>query len=387
MQRLRQIFTLIALVFLLASCQQNNTKISGTIGPEGELPLVFELFDLQNTTFLDSLRTGKDGSFRLRFHLEEPGMVLVSNDGGQVITLLVHPGEELELDAMYETMGSSYQVAGSPGSAEILELNEQLDQTRQRIDSIQVLAAAIEDTEGPEMDALKEVYARAIVDQKRFTITYLIGHMKDLSSIYALYQRFGGDILVLNTETDLQYFRTVADSLEASQGSIRLVEVLKEDILRREKEQRERAALDQMLELAGEESGVLDLEIKDLKGNEVTLSSLMGKPALLVFWASQNETSISALLSLKSTYDKYHPKGFEIYSVSVDVSREAWEDAVRFNEFDWINVCELSEDGSRAAMLYNVQALPTSFLLNKEGDILARDLWGRQLETWLDNLI
>ena len=61
--------------------------------------------------------------------------------------------------------------------------------------------------------------------------------------------------------------------------------------------------------------------------------------------------------------------------------------AIDFNEFEWINVSELSFPESRASLLYNVSAVPTTFLVNREGDIVAKNLFGRNLETWLDNII
>jgi len=61
--------------------------------------------------------------------------------------------------------------------------------------------------------------------------------------------------------------------------------------------------------------------------------------------------------------------------------------AMDFNEFKWINVSELSFPESTAAILYNVSELPSTFLINREGDIVAKNLYGRNLETWLDNLI
>ena len=93
------------------------------------------------------------------------------------------------------------------------------------------------------------------------------------------------------------------------------------------------------------------------------------------------------LLQLKSTYEKYRKKGFEVYAVSLDSNKIQWMNAIDFNEFNWINVCELSYPESRAASLYNVKAIPAGYLINREGDIVARDLYGRTLETWLDNLL
>ena len=61
--------------------------------------------------------------------------------------------------------------------------------------------------------------------------------------------------------------------------------------------------------------------------------------------------------------------------------------AIDFNEFSWINVSELSYPDSRATVLYNVTGLPSTFLINREGDIVAKNLYGKTLETWLDKLL
>ena len=61
--------------------------------------------------------------------------------------------------------------------------------------------------------------------------------------------------------------------------------------------------------------------------------------------------------------------------------------AIDFNEFNWINVSELSFPESKAALYYNISELPTTFLINRDGEIVAKNLYGRSLETWLDNLI
>jgi len=105
------------------------------------------------------------------------------------------------------------------------------------------------------------------------------------------------------------------------------------------------------------------------------------------FWASSSNESIKALLQLQSIYEKYHQKGFEVYAVSLDNNKINWMNAIDFNEFNWINVLELSSPESRAALLYNITSLPTNFLINREGDIVAKNKYGRTLETWLDNLI
>ena len=142
-----------------------------------------------------------------------------------------------------------------------------------------------------------------------------------------------------------------------------------------------------LLDMADEVSCMLDLSIPDRNSDKIALSSLQGKVTLVAFWASGNSESIQALIQLQSTYKKYHDKGFEVYAISLDNNKISWMNAIDFNEFKWVNVSELSFPESKAALLYNITSLPTTFLINREGDILAKNLYGRTLETWLDNLI
>jgi peroxiredoxin len=249
------------------------------------------------------------------------------------------------------------------------------------------LAGTIGDPENPQFELVKNTYAQAIIKQKRFTISYLVENMGSLSSVYALYQKYDDETLVLNQENDLQYFKAVADSLETVYPNSSLTKSLQADIQQQVLAFEEAVKLNSLLEMADEVTSILDLSIPDRDGNEISLSSLQGNVILVSFWASGNSSSIQALLQLQSTYNKYHNKGFEVYAISMDINKVNWMNAIDFNEFNWINVSELSFPESEAALLYNITQLPTNFLINREGDIVAKNLYGRVLNTWLDNLI
>ncbi len=179
----------------------------------------------------------------------------------------------------------------------------------------------------------------------------------------------------------------MADSLKSVYPDAALTKSLVADIDRRETDYREQSQRNTLLDMAGEETGMLDLAIPDREGKEISLSSLKGKVILVTFWASGNSASIQGLLELQSTYKKYHNSGFEVYAISLDNNKVSWMSAMDFNEFKWINVSELSYPNSKAAVLYNVSSLPSNFILNRDGDIIGKNLYGKTLETWLDNLI
>lgn len=369
------------------ACNSTRTEISGLIrGGEG-LSLTLERLDVNQTSLIDSVKIGKDGSFAIKFRLEEPELYILKSEKEEIMNLLVSPGEKISIESSYDSFGSGYTLSGSEESEGIRRLVEQLEMTRKDLDSLQVVAGSIGDPENPQMELVKNTYAQTIIKQKRFTIKYLVEHMASLSSVYALYQKYEEEDLVLNLEGDLQYFKAVADSLETTYPNSSLTKSLRADIEQRESAFREAAQLNTLLEMADETSGMFNLSIPDRDGNEITLSSLQGEVTLLAFWASGNSESIQALIQLQSTYNKYHEKGFEVYAISLDNNKINWMSAIDFNEFRWINVSELSFPESKAALLYNITTLPTTYLINRDGNIVAKNLYSRTLETWLDNLI
>ena len=370
------------------ACNSTRTEISGLVNGGENKHLTLERLDVNRTSLIDSIKIGRDGSFDIKFGLEEPELCILKNKKGDIINLLVAPGDRISVESSYDQFGTNYTVSGSEESEGIHMLVGHLEQTRKDLDSLEVLADSIGDPENPQMELVRNAYAQTIIRQKRFTIKYIVEHMGALSSVYALYQKYNGDNLILNQGGDLQYFKAVADSLEGTYPNSSLTKSLRTDIEQREASFNQTAHLDSLMEMAGAKvSGMLDLSIPDRDGNMIELSSLQGKVILVAFWASGNSQSIEALLQLKSTYNKYHDKGFEVYAISLDDNKINWMNAIDFNEFNWINVCELSFPESRAALLYNVSSLPTTFLINREGDIMVKNLYGRTLETWLDNLI
>jgi len=383
---IQRIFILIMLLAGFA-CSRNKTEILGLVEGGFDKTITLERLDVNRTTVIDSVKIKKDGSFSFKTQIEEPELYILKNEQGDIVNLLLSPGEKVSISTSLESFGSSYQVNGSDESEKIKLLVSHLEQTRNEQDSLLILADSIGDPENPQIKIIRNALTQTIIKQKRFTIRYLIENMSSLSSVYALYQKYDEETLILDSEPDLQYFKAVADSLKVRHPNSSLTKSLLANIERREADFRETAHLNELLSMAGEVSGMLDLTIPDRDGNEVALSSFKGKVILLTFWASGNDASIQALLKLQSTYNKYHDRGFEVYAISLDNNKISWMQAIDFDEFKWSNVSELSYPDSKASVLYNVTTLPSSFLINREGDIMAKNLYGKTLETWLDNLI
>lgn len=126
---------------------------------------------------------------------------------------------------------------------------------------------------------------------------------------------------------------------------------------------------------------VPDIALPDTKGNVVRLSDLRGKIVLIDFWASWCGPCRRSNAELTSLYDKYRGKGFEIYAISLDMSKGDWKAAIAEDKAKWLQVIETANSG--IATKWNVEYIPTSFLLDKNGKLVAVNPTKSKIEAYL----
>lgn len=129
-----------------------------------------------------------------------------------------------------------------------------------------------------------------------------------------------------------------------------------------------------------------DINLVDPNGQTVALSTYVGKSnyVLVDFWASWCQPCMQEMPNIVAAYSKFKSKGFEVVSISVDKDKEAWLGAVKQNNMSWIQLNDVDGNGS---LIYGIQTIPYTLLIDRNGKILAQNLRGEALDAKLSELM
>jgi len=366
-------------------CKDNTSEISGSILNQtaGEYILLDELkSDILVPS--DSVKIANDGSFRFSVKIENPSFYLLKFNNNNFLTMLIEPEQNVRITAHHDSLNFPITVEGSEGTRLMAEYNRKL---RSTIDQLKSLNKIYEEHQAGSgltqlMDSLDSMAQNYLNEMNSYTKNYIDKNINSLVSLVALYQQVAPGVPVLDQTKDWKYFVKVDSSLFRQYPDYSPVITLHKQV------EELVAGLGVKPGSAGQTAGIApEINLPSPEGDTISLNSTRGSVVLLDFWAAWCAPCRMENPNLVRAYDLYHPKGFQIFQVSLDKSRDAWIKGIEDDKLGkWIHVSDLQYWNSVVVPLYKIESIPANFLLDKDGRVIATNLRGERLEQKLAEL-
>jgi peroxiredoxin len=383
---MKRILSLLVLILIFSACKDNQKfSVTGVIKGETKKYIYISRLDVDTPVFLDSAKINTKGEFKFRISASDADFYQLGFSNSDFITILAEPGEKINILFDGKNLFENYKITGSSGSEKLQMLDNNLSDTKRKLDSLNTLY--IKASKGQDFNVtgpvLEEQYNKLLLEQRMKNIDFIIKNTNSLASIKAVYQRFNPETYVLYDPKDLQLMKIATDSLTLHYPNSKHVQALARDFSNEMKNM----YANRIAQIAKDiPPTTLDPDLKGIDGKRISLSSLRGKHVLLTFWSVKSQDCVVENIQLKLYYQLYKNKGFEIYQINLDDDEKAWKDAVKFDELPWISTREDDPANPVNTVLFNVKAIPANYLFDKEGAIIGTNLHGRSLQIKLDQL-
>ena len=366
-------------VAALGACSSGpQFKIEGEVtGADGKM-LYLEASALEGIVPMDSVKLDGDGSFTFKGERPASPEFYRLRVEDKVINLSVDSTETLTVEAPYENFATDYTVTGSANCEKIKELTLKQTRLQSRVDELSAAmnarALGVDDFQ----DSLA-VLLKAYKDEVK--INYIFSAPNTAAAYFALFQKLNNYLIFdpLNSKEDIRCFAAVATSLNQHFPHADRSKNLYNIVIKGMKNTRARQQqVVEVPETTVQETGVIDVDLRDLEGNVHRLSDLKGKVVILDFTIYQSAVSASHNYMLRDLYDKYAAQGLQIYQVSLDADEHYWKTTA--DNLPWICVRDGNGIYSSYATAYNVQNVPTLFLVSRANELVSRSETIKDLE-------
>ena len=372
-QFMKNIVFVILLSITLFSCQNNEKKgehnfsIKGNIKglADGKKILLFARnYDNGQADSLTAT-VSKNGAFVLEGNIPNADIYYMGIEGKEGAIELVLEQKEMTLSGDINDL-KAIQLDGSKGQDDFVALSEQVQAVYATENIIYPqLEKAQENEDKKAVDSLGKELESIYLKAGEVVKKYAIDHPTALAAPY----------MILNTIFDLDaaeyqpIFNKFSDEVKNTQAG----KILKDKLI--------------VLSKTAVGNMAVDIQGLDPDGKNISLMEIKGKVTLIDFWASWCGPCRKENPNVVKMYNKYHAKGFEILSVSLDEKAESWKAAIMKDGLIWHHVSDLKGWKSDYATAYGIQAIPQTILLDSEGKIIGRNVMGEELDNMLMELL
>ena len=368
----------------VASCNNNKFTVEGQISGAKDSVLYFENVGLEGINVLDSVKLSDAGDFSFSQDANQAPEFYRLRIADQIINVSIDSTETVQVKGQYPGMASNYTVSGSDNCDKIREL---------ALKQIDLQAKAIALQSNTELGIVKANDSiQTLIDAYKDEVkrNYIYKEPYKAYAYFALFQAIGNYLIFnpRNNKEDIKAFAAVATSWDTYYPHAERGQNLHNIAIEGMKNQRivESQNADIQVDASKvQEAGVLDIALLDNKGVQRHLTDLKGQVVLLDFHIFAMDESPARIITLRELYNKYHAQGLEIFQVSLDSDEHFWKQQTA--ALPWINVRDEDGVNSSRLTLYNIQAVPDFFIIDRGNNLVKRAAQIKDLEAEIKALL
>jgi len=358
----------ILLVFILNLAMAQEAKINGTLPSslsQKTLVLTLMNYETRKDKEIQKIKINREGVFNLSVQLNEPAIYNLTAGDSSLLHLLVKPGDNINLTIRKDAIVSK----GSIDTQYLIdyEANRKKVFKKWLQPTYDSSAVAVKSGDKARIEYWNVAHEKASENYKA-ELAVWVRQPFFINSLSAVHHT-----MRWHSDYDIALMDEMVKSLQSKYPNYELTRQLISKV-----NSTKRIAIGAIAP---------EFQSKNIEGQSVDLKSYRGQYTLVDFWASWCGPCRQESPTLVRLYNTYKEKGFTLLSVSIDTDDTKWKNAIKKDGYLWQNVSELSGYSGSTAALYNVSAIPNSFLLDKEGKIIAKNLRGKDLEKKLVELM